>query len=103
MKNQAIPRFLRSTIPEHEDVPASSMVKEKFSPDAAQKPKRMSVSLAGDAARMLEDLAAAQGITQSEALRKAIATESYIREELSNGSTVLIQKPSLELREVVFR
>lgn len=90
-------------IPKHDDVAASLTTIENSSPSASQKPKRMSVSLAGDAARMLEDLAAAQGITQSEALRKAIATESYIREELSKGSKVLIQKPSLEIREVVFR
>ncbi|HEY9875852.1 MAG TPA: hypothetical protein V6D12_20640 [Candidatus Obscuribacterales bacterium] len=90
-------------IPKHDNVPASLTTIENPSPSASQKPKRMSVSLAGDAARMLEDLAAAQGITQSEALRKAIATESYIREELSKGSKVLIQKPSLEIREVVFR
>jgi hypothetical protein len=94
---------MNNAIPKHDNVPAPVTTIENSSPSASQKPKRMSVSLAGDAARMLEDLAAAQGITQSEALRKAIATESYIREELSKGSKVLIQKPSLEIREVVFR
>jgi 4-aminobutyrate aminotransferase-like enzyme len=103
MKNPTISQFLKGTIPKDEGMPASLTTRENSSPDASQKPKRMSVTLAGDATRMLEDLAAAQGITQSEALRKAIATESYIREELSNGSKVLIQKPSLEIREVVFR
>jgi len=65
--------------------------------------KRMSISLSGDAARMLEFLAEAQGITQNEALRKAIATEAYLLQERMQGSKVLLQKPSQDIREVVFR
>jgi len=65
--------------------------------------KRMSVSLSGDAARLLESLAEAQGITQNEALRKAIATEAYLRQEMEQGAKVLLQKPDKEIREVVFR
>lgn len=65
--------------------------------------KRMSVSLSGDAARLLEFLAETQGITQNEALRKAIATEAYLRQEMLEGSKVLLQKPDKEVREVVFR
>lgn len=65
--------------------------------------KRMSVSLAGDAAQMLAFLAKSQGITQNEALRKAIATEAYLRQELTEGTKVLLQKPNGEIREVVFR
>lgn len=62
----------------------------------------MSVSFSGDVARMLEYLAETQGISQVEALRKAIATDFYIRKELESGSVVLIQKSDLEIREVVF-
>jgi Ribbon-helix-helix protein, copG family len=65
--------------------------------------KRMSVSLSGDAARLLEHLAEAQGITQNEALRKAIATEAYLRQEMEQGAKVLLQKSNKEIREVVFR
>lgn len=65
--------------------------------------KRMSVSLSGDAARMLAYLAEAQGITQNEALRKAIATEAYLREEMEQGAKVLLQKSNKDIREVVFR
>jgi len=65
--------------------------------------KRMSVSLSGDAARMLASLAEAQGITQNEALRKAIATEAYLRGEMEQGAKVLLQKSDKEIREVVFR
>lgn len=65
--------------------------------------KRMSVSLSGDAARLLEYLAESQGLTQNEALRKAIATEAYLRQEIDQGAKVLLQKPDKEIREVVFR
>ena len=65
--------------------------------------KRMSVTLSGDAARLLEYLAEAQGITQNEALRKAIATEAYLRQEMEQGAKVLLQKSDKEIREVVFR
>lgn len=65
--------------------------------------KRMSVSLSGDAARLLEYLAEVQGITQNEALRKAIATEAYIRQEMEQGAKVLLQKSNKDIREVVFR
>lgn len=65
--------------------------------------KRMSVSLSGDVARMLEFLAESQGITQNEALRKAIATEAYLLQERMQGSKVLLQKSDKEIREVLFR
>lgn len=65
--------------------------------------KRMSVSFSGDVARMLEYLAETQGISQVEALRKAIATEAYLLQERMHGSKVLLQKPDKEIREVLFR
>jgi len=67
------------------------------------KSKRMSVSLSDDAARLLESLATTQGITQTEALRKAIATEAYIQKELASGSKILLLKSDKDIREVVFR
>lgn len=65
--------------------------------------KRMSVILSSDAAQLLEWLAATQGITQTEALRKAIATEAYLHKEIKQGSKVLILNSDKEVREIVFR
>lgn len=65
--------------------------------------KRMSISLSGDTAELLEFLAASQGISQNEAIRRAIATDVYFIKERQAGSKVLIQKPDKEIREVVFR
>lgn len=65
--------------------------------------KRMSVSLSSDIAHLLAFLATSQGITQNEALRKAIATEGYLQKEIAQGTKVLLQKPDGEIREVIFR
>ncbi|NEQ35221.1 MAG: hypothetical protein F6K40_02415 [Okeania sp. SIO3I5] len=65
--------------------------------------KRMSVTLPTDVAEMLEFLATSQGITQNEALRKAIATEAYFQKEIKQGSTVLIMNSDKSVKEVVFR
>ena len=67
------------------------------------KSKRMSISLPPDIAELLEFLANIQGISQNEALRKAIATEGYLQQEIREGSTILIQKSNKRLKEVVFR
>jgi hypothetical protein len=67
------------------------------------KPKRMSISLSGQAATILDGLATEQGITQNEALRKAIGTESYIREQILNGSRVVIVHADGQETDVVFR
>ena len=69
----------------------------------SSKPKRMSVSFPPDIASLLEFLADSQGVSLNEALRKAIATEAYIQQEIREGSTILVQKSNKEIREVVFR
>jgi predicted DNA-binding protein len=65
--------------------------------------KRLSVILSDEAERLLDYLANTQGITKSEALRKAIATESYLLEERMLGSKVFVRRKNNELMEVVFR
>lgn len=67
------------------------------------KTKRMSITLTGDSIEHLEFLSNSQGITQNEALKKAIATEVYIRKHIMLGVKVLLQNPDGEIREVVFR
>ena len=65
--------------------------------------KRMTISLPEDVVQMLEKLSDSQGVTQNEAIRRAIATESYLKDELEKGSTLLIQKSNRDIREIVFR
>jgi metal-responsive CopG/Arc/MetJ family transcriptional regulator len=65
--------------------------------------KRMSVNLSSDVANWLESIAKEQNISQSEALRRAIATEKYLLDERQKGSKVLLQRSDKEIREVIFR
>ena len=60
------------------------------------------ISLSADITKHLALLADSQGITQAEALRKAIATEVYIQKEINAGSKILIQKSNKEIREMIY-
>lgn len=73
-------------------------------PRAAPKPKkRMSINLSGQTAGVLERTAKLQGVTQNEALSKAIAMSAYFIDQIEQGSTILLKKSgSKELTEVVF-
>jgi hypothetical protein len=72
-------------------------------PSVPNNSKRMSIGLSGDIVELLEFLAERQGISQNEAIRRAIATDYYFLKERLQGANVLIQKPDKEIREVVFR
>jgi hypothetical protein len=86
-----------------QDVEKGSAAKAKNSSTKANSRKRLSISLSDDAANLLEFLAQSQGITQNEALRRAIATEAYLLKERMEGTKVLLQKSDKEIREVLFR
>lgn len=77
--------------------------KDGQDPAPTPKVKRMSITLTGDAIEHLDFLSKSQGITQNEALKKAIATEVYIRKNVMLGAKVFLQDPNGEIREVVFR
>lgn len=76
-----------------------------FSPSKSKVPeqKRMSISLPMDIAAMLIELAEQQGISQNEAIKKAIGTEWYFRSEGKRGSKILLQTPESQIREIVLR
>lgn len=65
--------------------------------------KRVSVSLPLDTIKKLDAIASRHGITMTDAIRRAIATEDYIESEIQEDSKILIQKSDNTLREVVFR
>jgi hypothetical protein len=65
--------------------------------------KRMTIALPQESARMLELLSELQGITQVEALRRAISTEAFMQREIKNGSRILVQSPDNQMKELVFR
>ncbi|MEO1391374.1 MAG: CopG family transcriptional regulator [Cyanobacteria bacterium J06634_5] len=52
---------------------------------------RKTINLPADLVQELEEAAAAQGITFSEALRRAVEVNSHIRNILESGGNVVIQ------------
>ncbi|MEM9274388.1 MAG: hypothetical protein AAGA80_15700 [Cyanobacteria bacterium P01_F01_bin.143] len=64
--------------------------------------KRMTISLPSDTAKFLEWLAAEQDISQVEVIRKAIATEYFLQNEIKQGAKVLV-KTDTSIKEVIFR
>lgn len=65
--------------------------------------KRMTIALPQEAAKMLELLSELQGISQVEALRRAISTEAFMQREIKSGSRILVQSTDNQMKELVFR
>lgn len=66
-------------------------------------PKRMTITLPVDAVKLLDFLASTQGVSQVEAIRRAISTEAFIQGEVQEGSRILIETASGNVKELVFR
>ncbi|MBL8541896.1 MAG: hypothetical protein JNK68_16255 [Betaproteobacteria bacterium] len=62
---------------------------------------RLSADLSADVAVALQQLALDQGITLTEALSRAISTESYLHQKRSAGGKVLLDEDG-KLKELVF-
>ena len=63
---------------------------------------RLSVNLAPDVALALRELAQGQGLTLSEAVRRAISTEHYLRAKRRDGCKVLIEDRRGKMRQLEF-
>ena len=66
-----------------------------------QSKKRMTIQLTSELDQHLQWLADRQGVTQVEAIRKAIAFESYIRQEVQKPGTRLIIEDINSIRELI--
>lgn len=66
--------------------------------------RKITVNLPQETIDTLQKLANEQGITATAALRKAISTEEFLREEAINkDAKILIQESNGATKEVVFR
>jgi nucleoid-associated protein YgaU len=79
---------------------STQSVKEKNS--AQKNSKRMTIQFSDNLMQHIEWLAEVQGISQAEAVRKAVALESYLRQALLSGSKLLIEDED-SVREVIIR
>lgn len=64
------------------------------------KPKEIAVSIPEDMLRELKWLAEIMGVSPSIALRHAIATDSYIQNEIKNKSKFLVKKQNNSTHEI---
>ena len=65
--------------------------------------KKVTVNLSDETIEDLREVASKRGITLTEAIRKAIATEKFVQDERDEGAKILIEKPGERVREVEFR
>lgn len=65
-------------------------------------PVTISISLPPKVADLLSELAAIQGITQDDAVRRAILSDSFFLKETLDESEVLVLKKGGQLEKVVF-
>ncbi|HEY6235821.1 MAG TPA: hypothetical protein VIW69_12030 [Candidatus Elarobacter sp.] len=54
--------------------------------------KKVTVNFAIESYRVLADLATKQGVTMSEALRRAIKLHAFLMHKLANGDTIIVRK-----------
>lgn len=66
-------------------------------------PKRMSIALTGENQKSLDFLTRSQDISATEAIRRAIATEAFFRQQIEKGEAILIERPNGERIQLVFR
>jgi hypothetical protein len=65
--------------------------------------QKVSLNLPSDTLDNVRRIAKHQNLTMTDAIRRAIATESYVEDETNNGGTILVKKPDGTYKEIVFR
>ena len=77
--------------------------KSNSSGDTDHTPKRMTISFPAELNQHLVWLAQQQGISQAEAVRKAVALESYLRQALQKPDAKLLIEDESSVREIIIR
>jgi predicted transcriptional regulator len=65
--------------------------------------RKVTVNLSPEAVDALNEIADSRGVTLSEALRQAIASEKFLVDEVRKGSKILVERPDQGIREIVIR
>lgn len=69
----------------------------------AGKSIKLSANLSEEVVSALKEIADAQGVTVTEALRRAIGTEKFLQDEIAKGHKVLIEDDEKKLKQIVLR
>ena len=65
--------------------------------------QKVSIGLPSDTLDAIRKIAEHRNLTMTDAICRAVATESYIEDQINNGGTILVKKPDGTYKEVVFR
>ena len=65
--------------------------------------QKVSIDLPSDTLDAIRKIAEHRSLTMTDAICRAVATESYIEDQINNGGTILVKKPDGTYKEVVFR
>lgn len=65
--------------------------------------QKVSIDLPSDVLDAIRTIAEHRNLTMTDAICRAVATESYIEDQINNGGTILVKKPDGTYKEVVFR
>ncbi len=65
--------------------------------------KKVTVNLPEEQVAFLQEMAARQHITVTDALRRAIETERFLSEQEASGSKVLIEDAKQQIKQVIRR
>ena len=65
--------------------------------------RKLTVNLSDEAVTALEAISAQRGVSVTEVLRQAIASEKFLNDEVSKGAKILVERPNQPLREIVLR
>ena len=65
-------------------------------------PKRVTVTLRDPDVKRLNEVSDSTELSQNDAIRKALATESFIQRTLADGGKILVESETGEIREVEF-
>ena len=63
----------------------------------------VSINLPSNVLDAIRKIAEHRNLTMTDAICRAVATESYVQDEMENGGTILVKKPDGTYKEVVFR
>ena len=63
---------------------------------------RVTVNLPLKVWEAVEEVARKDGITRTEALRRAISVDLYLREQVDQGSYIIVEKPDGTRERIVF-
>ena len=65
--------------------------------------RKVTVNLPDETIQRIRAIADKHGLTMTEAIRRAIITESYLEDQIEKGNKILLEKPDQTYSELIFR